>query len=201
MSYKSEDEEVLSEATGKNLGKNTKILSSVSTDAEMRALLERWAAPDAPRSLDQRVMEAYRGQVSARGLRRLFASSIRVPLPIAALVVVLLLASALLFLRSARALPPQATANPGSPQVKTVEVPLIREKIVTRTIYLQKGRDSKRKLRWRARDEDFAVVPRDKSGQKPETSGEYFTRANLTGFQPLPQMTIEVIRRTKTDEN
>jgi uncharacterized membrane protein YdfJ with MMPL/SSD domain len=65
----------------------------VEPDPELARLLQEWTAPALPDSLDDRVSALWRRRAARRPLwRRLFATSIRVPLPVAlALLAVLLL--------------------------------------------------------------------------------------------------------------
>ncbi|HEY7544993.1 MAG TPA: hypothetical protein VID27_08930 [Blastocatellia bacterium] len=171
-----------------------------SMDEEMRALLESWKAADAPASLDHRMMAAYRREMSPPFWKRALASSIRVPLPVAAAVILLLLALGIVALRSS---PIQVITNLGPPETRVVEVPVVQEKIVTRTIYVEKKRSAKMTADRQTPGQYIAQTQgRDKRiTANQESSGQYFTLANLSGFQPVSQMKIEVIKGAKTDEN
>jgi hypothetical protein len=69
-------------------------------DETLSRLLRRLGPPAVSGDLDQRVLRAYRRQTGP-WWRRIFATEIRVPLPVAALVVLLLIVSTLLALRPA----------------------------------------------------------------------------------------------------
>lgn len=104
----------------------------VDRDQELARLLARWSAPVVPEKLDERVVAAYRRQTgrAVPWWERLFATSVRVPLPVALGFVLLLLLTAALALRPAP--PPPTAGGPASPEpvqaARRVEPP-----IVTRT--------------------------------------------------------------------
>jgi hypothetical protein len=87
-------------------------------DDELHRLLERWSAPVVPDGLDERVLTAYRRQTGAREAwwSRLFTASVRVPLPVAIGVLMLLIVSAALALRPPVPTAPTAgTTRPSEP--------------------------------------------------------------------------------------
>ena len=87
-------------------------------DEELSRLLERWSAPVVPDGLDERVLTAYRRQTGAREAwwSRLFTASVRVPLPVAIGVLMLLIVSAALALRPPVPTAPTAgTTRPSEP--------------------------------------------------------------------------------------
>lgn len=136
---------------------------------------------------------------------RLWAAKLRIPAPVAAAVLIaFVMSSALALLRAPRG----RETNPASPvpaasSVRVIEVPVVREKIVTRTVYVEKkrttpARESQETMRALARTSetgDPALVH-----SKPEDETGFFTRANLKGFQPADEMKIRVIKRNNTDE-
>jgi hypothetical protein len=64
-------------------------------DAALGRLLQEWTVPALPDTLDHRVQALFRQRIQKRSLwRRLFATSIRVPLPVA-VALLLILAAAL----------------------------------------------------------------------------------------------------------
>ena len=84
-------------------------------DEELHRVLERWSAPAAPDGMDERVLQAFRRQAGAGRepwWSRLFTASVRVPLPVAVGVLMLLLVTAALALRP---VPPAPTAGTGGP--------------------------------------------------------------------------------------
>ena len=84
-------------------------------DDELSRLLERWSAPVVPDGMDERVLTAYRRQTGGREpwWSRLFTASVRVPLPVAVGVLMLLIVTAALALRPDA--PPPTAAGPSEP--------------------------------------------------------------------------------------
>lgn len=135
--------------------------------------------------------------------RRLLAARLPIPVPIAAALVIGLIVSSALALKSASTT--QTIATPATPieSVKIVEVPVVQEKIVTRTIYVEKKRTAERSTRQQsspalARTAEMNNATAIHSNPAEETG--FFTRANLKGFQPADEMKIRVIKRNNTDE-
>jgi hypothetical protein len=141
--------------------------------------------------------------------KRIFTMRLRVPVPVAAAIALALLISSTLALRpSTKAAAPETqplvttttTTTAASPKV--IEVPVFRERVITRTVYIEK--------RGRERKEAQPMAPTNRRGDESLTArngeaesvqGGFFTRANLTDFQPAGEMTIRVIKRSNTDEN
>jgi hypothetical protein len=67
-------------------------------DDELARLLRCWGPPAVPESLDERVLSAYRRHTGPLW-RRLLSVELRVPLPVAAALLLMLLASVVLALR------------------------------------------------------------------------------------------------------
>ncbi len=86
-------------------------------DDELHRLLERWNAPVVPDGMDERVLAAYRRQTGGGEpwWSRLFTASVRVPLPVAVGVLMLLIVTAALALRPPVAPPTAGTAGPSEP--------------------------------------------------------------------------------------
>jgi len=84
-------------------------------DEELERLLGRWSAPAVPDGMDERVLAAYRRQVRTAEpwWSRLFTASVRVPLPVAVGVLMLLIVTAALALRPVA--PPPTAAGPSEP--------------------------------------------------------------------------------------
>jgi hypothetical protein len=102
-------------------------------DESLSRLLEQWEPPCVPESLDERVLASYRRQVGGAPLwRRLFSTSIRVPLPVAvATLLLLLLAAAAVFLQTPSTRPEepqQAVIAGGTRTAMSADQP-----VVTRT--------------------------------------------------------------------
>jgi hypothetical protein len=143
--------------------------------------------------------------------KRIFTMRLPVPVPLAAAIALALLISSALALRpSAKAAapatqPPVATTGTTTEAAalpKIIEVPVFRERVITRTVYVEK--------RGRERNEAQPIIPTNgrsdesltaRNGEAESVQGGFFTRANLTDFQPSGEMTIRVIRRNNSDEN
>lgn len=135
--------------------------------------------------------------------QRLLAAKFQVPAPVAAALVVALVISSALALRSRPVA--QTMLAPSShtvESVRLVQVPFAQEKIVTRTIYVEKKRDEERALRpllptvASARD----VLETNIAGGRHEDDTGFVTRANLKGFQPADDMKIRVLKRNNEND-
>lgn len=93
------------------------------SDAELDSLLKKWEAPQAPARLRAAVFP----EEAAPWWRRLWSASLRVPMPVAAALAIAL------------ALGAWQWGGPGAPRelVRTerVEVPVWKDRVVTRTVY------------------------------------------------------------------
>lgn len=123
-------------------------------------------------------------------LSRILGMSIRVPLPIGALVL-LILGVALVF--AARAAAPLAPAEPLIVTVP-VEVPVVQEKVVTRTVY---------------RDRYLSTVSRKIDQAKNKVSNSALAKSernvaggprSLLGFKPFDEIKLTVIKRGSTND-
>ena len=99
-------------------------------DEELDRLLARWTAPIVPADMDDRVLAAFRRSAGVRRpWARFFAGTLRVPVPVALGVVLLLLVTALLALRPAPAAAPATTGSPESNEAvrsaQKVEPPVV----------------------------------------------------------------------------
>jgi hypothetical protein len=132
---------------------------------------------------------------------RLFTLRLHVPVPVAATFVILMLTLSVLAFRSSTASPGQTLATPPLPTAKIiprlVEVPVVREKVVTRTVYVER----KRRDANDARDQ-LSKFKRDAPPvlEKEDDPDKIFTRASLTDYQPPDEMRIRVIKRSKPYE-
>jgi hypothetical protein len=130
-------------------------------------------------------------------LRRVFRSSVRIPLPLAAgfslscITAILVLG----FRQPSTTIVQVPVPVPGAVEAKEriVEVPVIQEKVVTRKVYVDR--------------KPVEVVPETKPviSEKNERiaqdtsieNGGSITRANLAGFQPATDLRLRVIRRSE----
>lgn len=118
-----------------------------SEDAELSALLRAWEAPAQSAGARGRLLAEFReNNVRVPLWRRALSAELRVPLPVAACAALVLLAS--LFALVARTQTPvevtkQSTASDvrttDAPAVKIVELPVERERVVTRFVYVERN--------------------------------------------------------------
>lgn len=129
------------------------------------------------------------------GLRKLATTSVRVPVP-AALAILLLAGIFFVALRSRG----QVNAAPSplaSVETRTVQVPVIQEKVVTKVIYVdKKGRRARRTANQPDRADlntanRIARAGSDKSGR---------TAMSLVGFKPTDKLKLTIIKGNYQDE-
>ena len=201
----------------------TRGASGVSADAhgdeELSRLLRAWAAPDAPRAADARLLAAFRRQTTERApsWRRLLTASVRVPVPVAALSVLALLAvTATLIARPSHVSPVTAAAAAphATETTKIVEVPVVQERVVTRIVYVEKNgrrvpRAGDENLSERERPEQRVTQRQQqplagvqsRSAHDADAQGTgYFTRVDMEEFRPAEQMNFRIIQRGNGDE-
>ena len=98
-------------------------------DEELQRLLARWSASPLPDGMDGRVFAAYRRQTGGGQpwWKRLLTASVRVPLPVAVGVLLLLIVTAALARRPAASAPTAGTAAPSVPvqAVRNTEAPVV----------------------------------------------------------------------------
>jgi hypothetical protein len=93
-------------------------------------------------------------------------------------------------------------------QTKIVEVPVIRERVVTRVVYVERQSNE-------TNNSQKSLLAQDRTGRnkqkqnltKEETNSatnveasEYVTRGNLSGFQPIAELKTRIIQESKQDE-
>src|SRR5437762_7881255 len=143
--------------------------------ARLRRSLENVSKVDEP------FQQAERSGVPA-SLLAFFTASVRVPVPIAAILLLILGATVVFGLRSRR--------SPGTVTpiivTKTVEVPVIHEKTVTQVVYRQRER---RELAYR-NGNDNLIAPRP---NEP-------TLVSLSGFTPTNEVKVTIIKGSYQDE-
>lgn len=186
-------------------------LSRAEEDEELRAVLANWTTPDASPALDAGVLAAYREQ--ARGTaslwKRLLTTKIAVPVPVAAVAVVALLLSlaALVLLRGTPTPPAPARQANLEPQIvrsasepaageRVVEVPVVRERVLTRVVYVERERAPKRRGEGRRlllsapeAQEEAAAAARQRREAK-----ERAARASMAGFKPADDVKLRIIK-------
>jgi hypothetical protein len=208
-----------------------------SDDAELSAMLRAWEAPEPSAGARERVRAGFRAcGVRAPLWRRALSAELRVPLPFAACAALVMFAS--LFALFARAPSPAQVATQStsadvrttdSAPVKIVELPVERERVVTRFVYVERNapragaqslaaneqtettRRSTQRSVTAARAsvaqsdsnrEDASGVRTavDSSAQSTAEPTSYFTRVDMADFQPAEKMELRIVKRGKTDE-
>ena len=206
-----------------------------SVDAELGMLLRAWDAPEPSAHSRGRLLAEFRATARrAPFWHRALSSELRVPLPFAACAALAVLAA--LFVLASRTRTPAQTAATNNapaevraaeaaPTVKIVEVPVGRERVVTRFVYVEKSArlaDAQQLAATRqstttqrsatmmrgtvaqsSSDREAARgVPTafDPSAQSSGEPTSYFTRVDMADFQPADEMKIRIVKRGKTDE-
>ncbi|HEX8146638.1 MAG TPA: hypothetical protein VF591_05630 [Pyrinomonadaceae bacterium] len=187
-----------------------------SADAELTALLRTWEVPAQDAGARGRLLADFRAGARRAPLwRRALWAQVRVPLPVAVCAAVALLGS--LYVLGAR-----ATGGAGASAARTettpaavrvVEVPVVRERVVTRTVYVEKkGRggeqvDARRRpvreelARRDDKNEGGAAAPESPApAQNPEAHAGYFTRVDMNDFQPAGEVKLRIVSRGGVDE-
>lgn len=135
--------------------------------------------------------------------RRMLTASVRVPAPLAACAVLLLVAASVLSLALVTAPAPEpvivtapASMVESAPQIRFVEVPAVKERIVTQTIYVPR-RDGEETLRRPAPRANLAEGRRPDASQPAAAATAAATparAANLSGFKPAGELNLRIIR-------
>ena len=188
-----------------------------SADAELTALLRTWEVPPPSDGARRRLLADFRAGVGPAPLwRRALAAQVRVPLPLAACAALLLVSSLYVLGSRAAATRAEPPAAPKEAAVRVVEVPVVQERVVTRTVYVEKKeRGAPRVVSTRAggreelagRDEvkeagaAHAQPPQSaEPAPKPEAQAGYFTRVDMNDFQPADEVKIRIVSRGGLNE-
>lgn len=195
-------------------------------------ILERSSAPPPPSAmLDRKLMEAFQRQnqkdlTSPVWWQRIFIGSVSIPKPAfaAALIMIAFAVTAAniagrfaVISSDASTISPVASPvnlTPLPPEViettKIVEVPIVKERIVTRIVYIERQSNEAVKSQkatlaqnQRGGNKQKEVVNEDNTNLAMNGSivdGGYVTRANLNGFQPTAELKTRIIGGGKTDE-
>lgn len=157
------------------------------------SLRERLLAPAPVASIERSVRGSF--------WKRLLTTRLPVPVPVvAAIAIGLILSSALALKRSPVSQTMSAPAPPSS--VKIIEVPTVQERIVTRTVYVERKQAKERAPEASLPDVTATSGSGDEAvaDDKHKDDAGFFTRANLKGFQPAEDMKIRVLKRNNTDD-
>lgn len=202
----------------------------------LRNLLRKDIAPSLSAAFDQKLMQAFLDKHAAPAKCPawrdwLFAGSISIPKPIfaaALIAVALALITANLIGRggavtndvdTALTAPP-AVSSQSSPltkaveQTKIVEVPVIKERVVTKTIYIERENVDANKTSKKSSGFNLiqTTAVNKKSNDAPKLAAPnlpmsgsiaengYFTQTDLTNFKPAAESNIRIIKKEKEDE-
>lgn len=128
-------------------------------------------------------------------IRKLVTASVPVPVPIAAVLMVLVVGSLLFAMNSRRSSGTEALPGSASVITKTVEVPVIQERTVTRVVYRERNPGTSRgRALSPARSADSAAVARARRSSSPESP------ISLVGFKPASEVKLTIIRGSDRDE-
>lgn len=195
-------------------------------------LLEKAPAPPTPSALlDTKLMKAFERHnkealKSPAWWQRIFVGSVSVPKPAFAailLAIVATMTTAIMIERNRSASSETGTSLPASspivsaplpPEIiektKIVEVPVIKERVVTRVVYVERQNNEAIKLQKAssARNENDGNMQKQTLNERDTNlamngsveDGGYVTRANLTGFQPATELKTRIIQEGKRDE-
>lgn len=135
--------------------------------------------------------------------KRFFTARLPVPVPVAACLALALLASSVLALRPSAK---EATTAMQPPIViqappNLIEVPVLHEKVVTRTVYVEKKGHAKNEARRQSPAKRSETALTARHAERESAEGGFFTRLNLTDYQPPDEMRIRIIKRNNSDEN
>ena len=130
------------------------------------------------------------------GLQKIATASVRIPVPVAAALILGLGISSFFAVRSRG----QVNAGPSTPlaevQIRTVEVPVVHEKVVTRVVYVERNRRQSRNAASPTHGAENAPTTVAKSAADvPGT-----TAISLIGFKPTDQVKLKVMKGSYHDE-
>jgi hypothetical protein len=155
---------------------------------------------------------------------RIFVGSLSIPKPAfaAAVIMVAVAIAAANIIGRYAVTPLNVTSIPAAPSLiapthfppeiiektKIVEVPVIKERVVTRVVYIERQSNEANNSRKSLLAQDLTGGNKQKQNlTKEETNSainaeasEYVTRGNLSGFQPIAELKTRIIQDTKQDE-
>jgi len=175
-----------SQPISRGLSESAQNLPDPNEDLELRTLLRQWHLPRSSSEFDRRVLTAYRDQVSRDAVwKRFFFRSIPIPLPVATALVLVLA-----FLGSRTLRPPVVRLQlPGPvPQVVQVEVPIIREKIVTRIVYRQSQETKNASKGLRNDTVRSTAHPVSKGSRSSQLA------IQLADFEPVEKIQLKIVK-------
>ena len=164
--------------------------------------------------LDERVLNSFRNHQKtgvSSSWRQIFLGSLAIPKPAFAALLILAMAAAWLAFQIGKInsanvsvpspfvvtneIPVQVPAESPA-QTVFVEIPVIKEKIVTRTIYIREQKPNKTEKVKPAADSELNFLPSSSS----VADNGFFTDVSLKGFTPTQQINAKIIKEEKKDE-
>jgi hypothetical protein len=172
------------------------------TESKCSEALQAWTAPDIPASLDRRVFASYHAQMNrAPFWQRFFTSSLRVPMPVVAAAGLLLLLAGGVAFAALTAAPTQAVpVTQTITKTEVVTLPVVEERIVTRVVYLENKAEKKapspvNTLR------PSAPPPNEIKLASHVAGDNAYTNVDLSGFQPVEEMKVRIIKGSAANEH
>ena len=142
--------------------------------------------------------------ISLRSMgRKLATTSVRVPVPVVALALMLLFGVTVLALRSHGPLEAEEPAKStqsnqlASVETRMVQVPVIQEKVVTRVVYVEKKTSESRGASHQLDREELNAANRFAGGGSDASRQ---MAMSLSGFKPTDQVKLTIIKGTYQDE-
>jgi hypothetical protein len=132
--------------------------------------------------------------------KRLLTTNLRVPVPVAAAAVLLLLVSTVVAVRSFQ--PPFIQSRTETPEIRTqfIEVPVIQpviqKEVVTRTVYVVRQDRADVRRRMVPVNADNTMLA---TSAPPSTTNDA-ARISLSGFQPASEVKLTIIKGNYQDE-
>ncbi|HEX9927314.1 MAG TPA: zf-HC2 domain-containing protein [Pyrinomonadaceae bacterium] len=185
---------------------------SKEQSASLSTLLQTSRIPLPSAALDARIMKSFRQQHATVPIwRRLILGTFVVPKPAFAALLILAMAgfwtafqvgkiysTSILISEQLGETTKAPIQTPEQPEVQTVvvEVPVIKEKIVTRTIYVRQPKINKNE-----KSKSLDVLRQnDLPLSSVVANNGYFTDVSLKGFQPSAEINAKIIKGVKEDE-
>jgi hypothetical protein len=180
--------------------------------SSLSTLLQMSQIPLPSTALDRRIMKSFRRQhESVPVWRRFILGTFAVPKPAFAALLILAMAGFWTAFQVGKIYSTSISISeqlgettkapipmPEQTEVQTVvvEVPIIKEKIVTRTIYLRQPKINKNE-----KSKFLDVLPQtDLPLSSVVANNGYFTDVSLKGFQPSAEINAKIIKGVKEDE-
>lgn len=163
-------------------------------DAELSALLAEWETPAPSPFAEGKMLAAYRDATARTSLwRKLLTANVRLPLPLAACLVLALVASLLAHFAH-RPSDIGDGVNNGAAEsravapavVQYVEVPVPTERVVTRVVYADRKSTPARRAPNRS-----TQVENAQTGD----AASYFTPVDMAEFKPADEVKIRVVKK------